>query len=284
VTHAEASVLAAGALVKAAAGQVEAARAGAERALALMRPVGYDAIVRLAERALGFLELSIGNAADADAVLAPLLARSGLGHPVAMAAAPDEIEALVELGRIGEAEALLAELEVLALRTDRPRAAAAAARCESLILAARGKVDAAVNSAEAALAPPKAVAEPLERGRTLLGLGAALRQGNQRRAARDVLETALALFDEIEAPLWAARSRAELARIGGRRSSGDELTPSERRVAELVATGLSNPEVARALFLSRKTVERHVSHVLRKLDARNRTELAAKLRGGVDQS
>ena len=72
------------------------------------------------------------------------------------------------------------------------------------------------------------------------------------------------------------RCRAELSRIGGRTSYGGELTPSQRRVAELVATGRSNLEVAQALFLSRKTVERHVSDVLRKLDARNRTELAAK--------
>jgi DNA-binding CsgD family transcriptional regulator len=284
VTHAEASVLATGALVKAVAGQVKAARADAERALELMRPVGYDVIVRSAERALGFLELSRGSAADADAVLAPLLARSGIGHPTAAAAAPDEIEALVELGRMGEAEELLAELDAHVSRTGRPRAAAAAARCQSLVFAARGEIDAALSSAQTALATQGADAEPLERGRTFLALGSALRRGNQRRAAREALQAALALFEELGASLWAERSRAELARIGGRTSYGDELTPSERRVAELVAIGRSNPEVAQALFLSRKTVERHVSQVLRKLDVRNRTELAAKLRHGVDQS
>jgi DNA-binding NarL/FixJ family response regulator len=284
VTHAEASVLAAGALVKAVAGQVKGARADAERALELMRPVGYDVIVRSAERALGFLELSRGSAADADAVLAPLLARSGIGHPTAAAAAPDEIEALVELGRMGEAEELLAELDAHVSRTGRPRAAAAAARCHLLVFAARGEIDAALSSAQTALATQGADAEPLERGRALLALGSALRRGNQRRAAREALQAALALFEELGASLWAERSRAELARIGGRTSYGDELTPSERRVAELVAIGRSNPEVAQALFLSRKTVERHVSQVLRKLDVRNRTELAAKLRHGVDQS
>ena len=283
VTHAEAAVLASGALVKAVAGSVTDARAGAERALGLMRPARYDVIIRLAERALGFLELSLGNAAEADAVLGTLIARSGIGHPSATAAAPDEIEALVELGRIEEAEALLADLHAHARRTGRPRAAAAAARCRALISTARGDIDAAVSSAKAALAPGGAEPEPLERGRAFLALGSALRRGNQRRAARDALQSALALFEEIRAPLWAERSRAELARIGGRRSHGDELTPSERRVAVLVATGRSNPEVARALFLSRKTVERHVSQILRKLDVRNRTELAAKLRRGVDQ-
>jgi DNA-binding CsgD family transcriptional regulator len=284
VTHAEASVLAAGALVKAAAGQVTAARTGAEQALSSMRPAGYDAIVRLAERALGFLELSLGNAAEADAVLVPLLARSGIGHPSATAAAPDEIEALVELGKMEQAEALLAELHAHAGRTGRPRAAAAAARCQTLIFAARGEIDAALDSAERALAIQGPEGEPLERGRAFLALGSALRRGNRRRAARDALQAALAVFEGIGAPLWAERSRAELARIGGRRSYGGELTPSERRVVELVATGRSNSEVAQVLFISRKTVERHVSQALRKLNARNRTELAAKFRRGADQS
>jgi DNA-binding NarL/FixJ family response regulator len=284
VTHAEAAVLASGALVKAVAGQATDARAGAERALALMRPAGYDVIIRLAERALGFLELSLGNAADADAMLAPLLARSGIGQPTAAAAAPDEIEALVELGRIGDAEALLAEFDGHVGRTGRSRATAAAARCRAIIFTARGDIDAALSSAQTALGTQRAEAEPLERGRAFLALGSALRRGNQRRAARDALQSALALFEQIGAPIWAERCRAELARIGGRRPYGDELTPSERRVAELVATGRSNPEVAQALFLSRKTVERHVSQALRKLDVRNRTELAAKLRRGVDQS
>jgi DNA-binding NarL/FixJ family response regulator len=284
VIHAEAAVLASGALVKAVAGRVTDARAGAERALALMRPAGYDVVVRLAERALGFLELSLGNAHDADAVLTPLLARSGVGHPTAAAAAPDEIEALVELGRIVEAEALLAELDAHCVRTGRARAAAAASRCRAIILTARGDLEAALSSAHTALATQSAEVEPLEGGRALLTLGSALRRGNQRRAARDALQSALGLFEQVGAPLWAERTRAELTRIGGRGRYGDDLTPSERRVAELVATGRSNPEVAQALFLSRKTVERHVSQALRKLQVRNRTELAAKLRRGVDQS
>ena len=58
----------------------------------------------------------------------------------------------------------------------------------------------------------------------------------------------------------------------------DRLTEREREVALLVATGLSNPEIADRLFVSRKTVERHVSNVLARLGAANRTELAGMIR------
>jgi DNA-binding NarL/FixJ family response regulator len=57
------------------------------------------------------------------------------------------------------------------------------------------------------------------------------------------------------------------------------LSERERQIADLVASGASNPEIAQALFLSRKTIERHVSNLLAKVDARNRAELVARLAG-----
>jgi DNA-binding NarL/FixJ family response regulator len=58
---------------------------------------------------------------------------------------------------------------------------------------------------------------------------------------------------------------------------GKRLTGRELEIVRLIATGASNPEIAQQLFLSRKTVERHVSDLLKKVGARNRAELAARV-------
>ncbi|MGH3071994.1 MAG: helix-turn-helix domain-containing protein, partial [Gaiellaceae bacterium] len=81
----------------------------------------------------------------------------------------------------------------------------------------------------------------------------------------------------LGATVWADRARAELARIGGRSAAGG-LTETERRVAELVADGRSNKEVAAALYVTVKSVEANLSRVYAKLGLRSRTELAARLK------
>ena len=122
----------------------------------------------------------------------------------------------------------------------------------------------------------------LEHARALVDLGAALRRGNQRADARGTLQDALALAERGGARALAERARTELRAAGGRSSdplaSGiDQLTASERRVAELAAEGRSNPEIAQALFVTRKTVETHLGHIYRKLDIAGRGQLAGAL-------
>jgi DNA-binding NarL/FixJ family response regulator len=122
----------------------------------------------------------------------------------------------------------------------------------------------------------EAVDDPFGRARALLALGAVRRRARQKRLAREAIEAALAEFETLGAEGWAKKARAELGRIGGRSRAGG-LTPGERRVAELVAKGSTNREVAAALFLSERTVEAHLSHVYAKLGVRSRTELAREL-------
>jgi DNA-binding CsgD family transcriptional regulator len=121
-----------------------------------------------------------------------------------------------------------------------------------------------------------------EHARTLLELGAALRRGRQRAAAREPLRRALDLATRCGADALAERATVELRATGARPrkailSGADALTPSERRVAELASSGLTNREIAATLFISRKTVESHLASIYSKLDINDRSRLAATL-------
>jgi DNA-binding CsgD family transcriptional regulator len=139
---------------------------------------------------------------------------------------------------------------------------------------------AALSALEEALQHHAKLAEPFELARTLLVLGAVRRRAGMRRAARQALENALAICDELAAVLWSQRVRDELGRISGRAPGRLALTPTERRVAELVAEGRTNREVAATLYLSPRTVESNLTRIYRKLDVRSRTELAHRMLAG----
>jgi len=146
-----------------------------------------------------------------------------------------------------------------------------------LLDAADGDLAAAGLALERALAEHQRLPMPFELARTLLVQGTVHRRGKRKRAAREALQRALEIFEELGAPLWAGKARAELRRIGLRPPAPSGLTPSEERVAELVAAGHTNREVAGALFISVKTVDSNLSRIYRKLGVRSRTELARKL-------
>ena len=124
-----------------------------------------------------------------------------------------------------------------------------------------------------ALEQHKRIEMPLELGRTLLVSGQIQRRAKRKRAAREAFTEAAATFDAIGARLWADRARRELERTGVRHSEGDELTPTELRVAELAAQGLTNRRIAETLFLSAKTIEANLSRIYLKLGIRSRAEL-----------
>jgi DNA-binding CsgD family transcriptional regulator len=150
-------------------------------------------------------------------------------------------------------------------------------RCRGLLAAQAGELESAVGAFEEALDWHLKVELPLDRGRTLLALGATQRRLKRRREARATLGEALALFERVGAGLWAERAHAELRRVSGRAATPGALTPAEERVAALVAEGRTNKEVAAALYLSDRTVEGHLARIFGKLGIHHRTELARAL-------
>src|SRR5437763_4323889 len=123
----------------------------------------------------------------------------------------------------------------------------------------------------------------LETIRALVDLGAALRRENRRSDAREWLERGADMAARGGALALGERARIELAATGARPrreallSGPASLTPSERRSAELAATGQSHREIAQALFVTPKTVEYHLRNTYRKLDIQTRQALAEAL-------
>lgn len=268
-------------LVAAHVGEVERARDAAAEGAAAAVEIGTKLFHVLNRWVLGFLELSLGDARSADHHLRSLpgeLEDMGYRNPGVRPVYADAIEARIGAGDL-EVEVELERLEIRGRDLDNPWAMAVAARCHGLLLGARGDVSAAIEQFERALEHHERSQQPLERGRTLLALGTALRRTKRRADARAVLTQALELFDLIGTPLWAERASAELARLPGRRPTSEGLTETERRVAELVADGLSNKEVAAQLFVTVRAVEATLSKVYAKLGVHSRTQLPRRLSG-----
>ena len=265
-------------------GLVDEARTSAEEGLAHAQESVFDIFSVMITGALGRLELALGNLEAAGGYLRELPGRflaGGVNDPTDPLWA-DAIETLVALGELEQARAYLEPYESNAQHLGSALARAGAARCRGLLVAAEGDLAAALAAFEASLAD--AVQFPLERGRTLLCVGTVRRQAQQKRLAREALEQALAVFEELGARLWAEKARAELKRIGGRPRPSEELTATERRVAELAAQDRSNKEIAAELYMGVSTVEAHLSRVYRKLGIRSRTGLAGRIAPPRDEA
>jgi DNA-binding CsgD family transcriptional regulator len=272
------------ALIDAHCGRIEEARAAAEEAAALAETVQNMTMKGIALGALGFLELSLGDARAADRHLRPVLAWLG-DMDMALApfpASPYALEALIGVGELDHAHELLAQFEREGRQLESPWALAVAARLRGLLQAAAGDLPSALHFLEHAVSEQEGRGWPFERGQTLLALGETQRRAKQRRAARDSLQAGLRVFEELGAPLWAEKARADLRRLGGRPRGHGELTPTEERVAALVGEGRTNREVAAGLYVAERTVEGHLTRIYAKLGVRSRAELARRL--GSDAS
>ncbi|MCV7423316.1 AAA family ATPase [Mycobacterium yunnanensis] len=262
-------------------GDESGARADLVEASAATARSGFSAMGEWPLTVLGLLEVSTGNHQAAVDVLAPLIAKV-VGAPEATeiiggSFLPDAVEALVGLGRLDEAQRLVDVVERNGRRLDRAWMLAVGGRTRGMVLAARGDLAGAQRAVDGALIAHARLPMPFERARTQLTLGVIHLRRGQASAATSSLAEAVTLFEQLGTPLWAARARAELARAGNGTST-PELTASEQKVARLTASGMTNGEVATALFISPKTVEFHLARIYRKLGIRSRAELGRLVR------
>jgi ATP/maltotriose-dependent transcriptional regulator MalT len=241
---------------------------------ALDLPVNHAALLA----GLGRLRLAQGRPAEAlDALLdcGTRLAKRGWAHPGLLPWQTDAAVACHLLGRAAEARERAAAALADAERYAAPDATGLALRAVGLV---GGDAEALAASVEA-LRPSTA---RVEYARSLVEFGAALRRANRRSDAREPLREALDLASRCGATALVRQALAELAATGARprtprRTGLEALSPSERRVAQLARDGMSNRDIAQALFVTTKTVEVHLSAVYRKLGIASRAELPGVL-------
>jgi DNA-binding CsgD family transcriptional regulator len=193
----------------------------------------------------------------------------------------DLVEAAVRAGRMEDAAAHAADIRAARVAEISPRLALVTAGAEALV--ARG--DDAIAAFEAAIAVPGANGWPFLLARVRLLYGERLRRMRSPSEARRQLIMAAEAFDGLRAAPWAAKARAELRATGwmAEAPGREELTPQEREIAALAATGLTNKQIGERLYLSPRTVGVHLYHVFPKLGVTSRAALSDALRdtGGV---
>ncbi|MFF8413543.1 helix-turn-helix transcriptional regulator [Streptomyces omiyaensis] len=241
-----------------------AAAAGSAIRLALLRDEPHDAL------------------AEADRIAVRLRRKDVWAW--AAEAAPMMLVAWLRAGRRGDAERFAAEFAAGTDGRDTPLADASLLVCRALLARASDPAAASALFLEAAerygaLPRPYPAARATEAG---------LRCGPPLAGAGERLAGVTEVYERLGATHDAARCRSVLRAAGtapasrrGRRGYGSGLSPREEEVARLASDGRTNREIAEVLFLSPRTVEQHVARALRKVGARDRSQLADRLRGAV---
>lgn len=258
---------------------------GARTVLQLENPERWSgfALIGLFHEARGIAALAAGASADALAAFSEAEAAvepAEASNPSLCAWRSGAAIATSALGDSERAVRLCSDELSRAQAFGAPRAIGRALRRHGLILGP----DEGLPMLDEAVAVLSASEARLEYAEALLDRGAMKRRNRQPREARDDLRRALDEATACSAPGVAARANEELMAAGGRprraRLQGPEaLTPAERRVAGMAAHGMSNPEIAQALFVTRKTIEAQMRSIFLKLDVRARGEIPAALVG-----
>ncbi len=263
-------------LVKEYAGDLEGARELAEGAVARSRISGSTYWLSGFLAQLGFVEISARNwhaALEALREVADIFATTKMVDLEQLLWGVDYADAALQVGAMQDVEAAISTLRRQG-SSGRPEATVAADRCQALLSAARGDAD-AMNELRKIVDQPGSEC-PFEAARSRLALGQVCRRAGYKGMASEALTAAARAFEALGIPRWAERARDEAGRVGLHPTTSI-LTPTERRVAELVGSGNSNQEAAAELFMSVKTVEANLTRIYRKLSVRSRTELANRL-------
>lgn len=253
-------------------------RAAGEYLVAAQQPAELlgGCVVRTLALAQALVAEASGDPAEALEILLAGLAGHAEELEEIAGLLPDAVRIAVDLGELDRAAKVLGHIERIAAQAETPHYAADVEYCRGLVYG-----DAATLLA--------AEAQYLELGRVLSRAAAAVAAGEvlavagDRAGARSAFGRALVVYDDLDAAWDLAALSARMRRHGIRRGpharhrtarhGWDGLTPSEVRVVDLVVKGLSNTQIGAELFLSPRTVETHVSHVLQKLGLRSRVDI-----------
>ena len=267
-------------------GRIEEARRHAIEGLELASRNGDLVLETMHHHILGFVALSLGSYREAHehlAAAAASAAASGTMHPGRFKLDGDRVEAALAVGDLATTQRIVEGLEHAAAVAPTPWVVAVGARARGLLQAAQGDLDRAVAALDGALAAHEALAMPFEQARSVLVKGQIHRRRKEKRLADETLREALAAFEALGAPLWSDRARAELRRVGRRPHAADELSETERLVADLAASGLSSRQIAEVAFMAPKTVGNVLGRVYQKLGIHSRAELGARMAEGVER-
>ena len=266
--------------------QIDASRGRTKQARAMLLPIieetnkreqSFWAAILLA--ALALVEFADARYEAVDEALTRMRERvesMGTVEVLGVRSEPIHVESLVALGRLDRARQVLAGLEARGRAFPRLWISVTLPRARALVTAGEGDLASAIRGMAAADSKADRLL-PFERGLNLLVFGRLLRRAKQRGAAAEALTEAVTVFEQLGAPSWLAQTSSELERVGLRRAP-QHLTATERRVAELAASGMTNREVAAALFISPKTVEANLARAYSKLGIKSRAELGARVK------